>query len=50
VYLNPHPTLVELEKLYPENYETYQICGSNKSPIENWHVKHGLSKQLRYME
>ena len=50
VYLNPRPTLLELEGLYPEDYEAYQHSRNYDSATANWHVKQALHKQLSYVD
>jgi 2-polyprenyl-3-methyl-5-hydroxy-6-metoxy-1,4-benzoquinol methylase len=50
VYLNPRPSLAELGKHYPEDYEAYRLPEEYGSSVENWHAERALTMQLNYVE
>lgn len=50
IYLNPRPTMVEIQQHYPDDYEAYRFQSQYGDPLEKWYSEHALQIQLNYVE
>lgn len=45
VYLSPRPTLKEIDRYYPLEYEPYAVRSKLSSPLHRWAINYGIRKR-----
>ena len=50
VYLNPRPTLDEIEAIYPAEYSPHRVVRRRANPLRRLDIAYGMAKRARFVE